>query len=156
MLRRRELAQSLLLTGAPFCSSASAMTCRDLKSFHAADTTVEGATEEKAPYSLPVTAFGHAIANSDFCRVEGYLTPTSGSHIKFEVWLPNPARWNHKFEGTGNGGWSGDFNYSGMINAFDRGYATMTTDQGHTGVEGNKMEDVTWAVGHPERIIDYA
>ncbi|MEO8302469.1 MAG: hypothetical protein ABI608_11770, partial [Rhizomicrobium sp.] len=42
-----------------------------------------------------------------FCRVIGVATPTSDSHIGFEVWLPPMAQWNGNFRGEGSGGSAG-------------------------------------------------
>ena len=42
-----------------------------------------------------------------FCRVEATARPTSDSDIKFEVWIPPAEAWNGKFQGVGNGGYSG-------------------------------------------------
>ena len=40
-----------------------------------------------------------------FCRVHGVVSPVEGSHVGFEVWLPE-AEWNGKIEMLGNGGYS--------------------------------------------------
>src|SRR5690349_13639650 len=83
-----------------------------------------------------------------FCRVAATLTPSSDSDIKIEVWLP-VAGWNGKFQAVGNGGWSGAINYSAMSQALRRGYATSSTDTGHQGSQG------AFALGHPEKLIDF-
>jgi feruloyl esterase len=90
-----------------------------------------------------------------FCRVSATLKPTSDSDIKIEVWLPimkqeEAAGWNGKFQAVGNGGWSGAINYSAMAQALRRGYATSSTDTGHAGGSG------AFALGHPEKLIDFA
>src|SRR6185369_12466775 len=104
-----------------------------------------------------------------FCRVAATLRPSDDSNIKIEVWLPTrvesvvgPARarssagapgeggWNGKLQAVGNGGWAGAIPYAAMANALRRGYATTATDTGHEGPRGN------FALGHPERLIDYA
>jgi feruloyl esterase len=84
-----------------------------------------------------------------FCRVTATLTPTSDSDIKIEVWLP-PARWNGKFQAVGNGGWAGVISYGAMADAVRAGYATASTDTGHVGGRG------TFALDHPEKLIDFA
>ena len=48
-----------------------------------------------------------------FCRVAATLRPSSDSDIKIEVWLP-ASGWNGKFEGVGNGGWSGNIAYGAL------------------------------------------
>jgi feruloyl esterase len=42
-----------------------------------------------------------------------------------------------------------------MLPGFTRGYATMTTDLGHINTPPGSVEDASWALGHPEKVIDY-
>lgn len=84
-----------------------------------------------------------------FCRVAATLKPSSDSDIKTEVWLPESG-WNGKFQAVGNGGWAGVIGYAAMGEALRRGYATTSTDTGHTGGNGS------FALGHPEKLVDYA
>jgi hypothetical protein len=58
-----------------------------------------------------------------FCRVVGYATPTSDSHIGFEVWLPLPENWNGNYIGIGNPGFIGDIRFGGMAREVARGSA---------------------------------
>ena len=83
-----------------------------------------------------------------FCRVAATLTPTSDSDIKIEVWLP-VAGWNKDLQSVGNGAWAGTISYSAMATALAAGYATASTDTGHT---GNKAD---FAFGHPEKLNDF-
>jgi len=85
-----------------------------------------------------------------FCRATVTLTPSSDSDIKIEVWLPDSATWNGKFEAVGNGGWAGTIAYPAMATALAAGYATTSTDTGH---EGNTA---SFAMGHPEKVVDIA
>jgi feruloyl esterase len=73
------------------------------------------------------------------------------SEIKFEVWLPAEA-WNGNFMGTGNGQARGTIFYWNMVDPLRRGYAVANTDRGHEG-EGS---DWRFAIGHPEKLIDYS
>jgi feruloyl esterase len=84
-----------------------------------------------------------------FCRVEATLTPSSDSDIKIEVWLPT-ADWNGKFQAVGNGAWSGAIGYAALADALRRGYAASSTDTGHAG------GSASFALGHPEKLIDFA
>ena len=77
------------------------------------------------------------------------LKPTSDSDIKVEVWLP-ASGWNGKFQAVGNGGWAGVISYSAMADAVRAGYASASTDTGHVGGRG------TFALDHPEKLIDFA
>ena len=83
-----------------------------------------------------------------FCRVAATLKPTSDSDIKIEVWMP-VSGWNGKFQGVGNGGWSGAIVYPSLARALARGYASASTDTGHEGGSGS------FALGHPEKLIDF-
>jgi len=85
-----------------------------------------------------------------FCRIVATAWPVADSEIRFEVWLPSPDDWNHKFVGTGNGGYSGALGYRDMEMALGRGYATAGSNTGHQG------DDLKFAVGHPEKINDWA
>src|SRR6187397_1115188 len=82
-----------------------------------------------------------------FCRVAVTSAPTPDSDIKIEVWLP-AAGWNGKFQAVGNGGWAGTISYPAMAAAVRGGYATASTDTGHTG------NSAAFALGHPEKVID--
>jgi hypothetical protein len=53
------------------------------------------------------------------------------SVIEFEVWIPEA--WNGKFQGVGNGGYSGARSYSAMVRALNAGYAAASHDTGHPG-----------------------
>jgi feruloyl esterase len=90
-------------------------------------------------------AFGDLPA---FCRVELTLTPSSDSDIQSEVWLPQSG-WNGKFQEVGNGAWAGSIQYGALAAALRRGYAAASTNAGHTG------EDASFALGHPEKLIDF-
>jgi feruloyl esterase len=85
-----------------------------------------------------------------FCRVSGTSKPTADSDIRFEVWLPLEG-WNGKFQGVGNGGLAGAISYSALAQALSQGYAAGSTDTGHTGTSVSGE----WALGHPERIVDF-
>jgi len=84
-----------------------------------------------------------------FCRVAATLKPSADSDIKIEIWLP-ASGWNGKLEAVGNGGWAGTIGYPAMAQALARGYATTSTDTGHSTPGGS------FALGHPEKLIDYA
>jgi feruloyl esterase len=85
-----------------------------------------------------------------FCRVAATLTPSGDSEIKIEVWLPENG-WNGNLQSVGNGAWAGTISYPAMGTALTAGYATASTDTGHSG--GNPA---TFIPGHPEKLIDFA
>jgi feruloyl esterase len=66
-----------------------------------------------------------------------------------EVWLPLSG-WNGKFVGVANFGTGGVLQYRHMIQPLSSGYALAANDTGHSGGGGE------FAVGHPEKMIDYA
>ncbi|WP_263384323.1 tannase/feruloyl esterase family alpha/beta hydrolase [Granulicella arctica] len=84
-----------------------------------------------------------------FCRVTAQLTPSADSDIRMEIWLP--LTWNGLFRGQGNGGFAGAIDRNGLARAANQGYATAATDTGHTG----SATDATWALHHPEKVIDF-
>jgi feruloyl esterase len=87
------------------------------------------------------------------CRVKLTLKPTSDSNIYSELWMPTD-NWNGKLLVVGNGGFAGSIQgYGDMQIALRLGYATAATDTGHnTGDGPNGM----FALGHPEKIVDFA
>ncbi len=86
-----------------------------------------------------------------FCRVLADAKPTADSDIKIEVWMPISG-WNGRFRGQGNGGFAGEIDYRALGLAVLQGYASAATDTGHAA----GGTDATWALGHPEKIIDFA
>ncbi len=87
-----------------------------------------------------------------FCRIKGVSKPTSASAIGFEVWIPEGSTWNGKFAQIGNGGFGGNVPHSTLAQYIRRGYATAGTDGGHTGTAA----DAAWALGQPEKVIDFS
>jgi len=121
--------------------------CDDLVKLSPPDVTVTLATNVAAGQFTPP---GSANAlETPFCRVVAVARPTSDSAINFEVWIPPAEHWNHNFLGVGNGGYMGAIDYRYMARALNRGFATASTDTGHTD------EDLRFAAGHPEKIVDW-
>lgn len=65
-----------------------------------------------------------------------------------EVWMPISG-WNGSFEANGNGGWSGSINSATLARGLQHGYATAMSDLGHEG------SSASFALGHPEKLIDF-
>ena len=136
-----------VICGVLFPTAASAGSCEGLKTSNASITlaqsvppggfTPQGGRGADAFKSLPA-----------FCRVAATLKPTSDSEIKIEVWLPQSG-WNGKLQSVGNGAWAGTISYPAMATALAAGYATASTDTGHTGNNAN------FITGHPEKVIDF-
>lgn len=121
---------------------AGAADCDALRGMALAGAAITSA-QVAAPGSHP---FGDLPA---FCRVAATLRPSADSDIRMEVWLPISG-WNGKYQAVGNGGWAGSISYPAMGQALRRGYATSSTDTGHAGA------GASFALGHPEKLIDYA
>src|SRR5215471_1652782 len=85
----------------------------------------------------------------EFCRVAATLTPSNDSDIKVEFWLPT-AVWNRKLQVVGNGGWAGTISYTALAEGVRGGYATASTDTGHSTPGGG------FVAGHPEKLIDFS
>lgn len=125
--------------------------CENLTSLTIADATVTSATSVSAGAPIPGVGRGRGgtLNLPGFCRVAAVSKPAPDSEIHFEVWLPGVEAWNGKFEGTGNGGYSGALDYAAMQRALANGYATAGSDTGHSGA------DLKFAVGHPSKIDDW-
>jgi len=123
--------------------------CEQLKSLKLTGATITLAESATGRFQTPGAAAA-ALTLPNHCRVAATLTPSADSDIKMELWLPDRAAWNGKYEGVGGGGWVGTINYAAMAGALSEGYATSSTDTGHEG------GTATFAVGHPEKIVDFA
>jgi feruloyl esterase len=64
-----------------------ATTCEDLASFCAANVTITRAASVDTLSAVSST-LAQASLSTSFCRVTGFIAPSSDSHIGFEVWLP--------------------------------------------------------------------
>jgi len=105
--------------------------------------------EEMAALKLPATTITRASVAEGSCQVAATLRPSADSDIKIEVWMPVNG-WNGKYQAVGNGGWSGAIGTRGLQQAVSRGYAASSTDTGHSG------GSASFALGHPQKLIDYA
>ena len=148
------LRQPILLLTLGLCAtgSAQAATCESLTSLKLPDTTITLAETVAAGAFKPPAGGrgGGAQAFADlpaFCRVAATLRPTPESDIKIEVWMPQ-AGWNGKFQGVGNGGWNGNIDSNALAAGVRRGYATASTDTGHSGGGGPWMQN-------QEKLVDY-
>lgn len=101
-----------------------------------------------APTQITAAALVQASGKMPgYCRVEGYIAPTTG----FEIRIPQDI-WNGKLLMQGCGGFCGT---TAMIaqcdDAVARGYACVSTDLGHksTPIDGK------WAYNNPQGEIDF-
>src|SRR5438876_912105 len=151
MLAGGLFALALALGAMPVPAVAAAGSCSDLArmALPHATITVAAPVQAGAFTPDPQGEAGDFSALPAFCRVAATLKPTGDSDIKIEVWMP-ASGWNGKFQAVGNGGWAGTISYPAMAEALRRGYATTSTDTGHTGATG------AFALGHPEKFVDFA
>jgi hypothetical protein len=128
-------------------SSSPGTPCESLVALTIPNVIVHAAAIVAGPFTPPGSQI--ALTLPAFCRVEATARPSPDSEIRFEVWIPPAEAWNGKFQGVGNGGYQGSISYMAMAAALRRGYATASTDTGHTG------DDTKFGQGHPEKVIDY-
>lgn len=142
------VASSLLLI--PTRAVATPATCESLATLKLDHTEITTAQAVPAG-SFPVEGFGGPPTMNvpSFCRIAGHIHPSSDSDIAFEVWLPD--KWNGRFQAVGNGGLAGMIVTQAMAGALWGGYATAGTDTGHKGGAATGG----WALGHPEKIVDF-
>ena len=145
------IAEAGALIAAPSCDSLSKLV---LPNASISAVQVVPAGEFVQPTGRGPAPLGRGPAPSfkdvpAFCRVQATLTPSSDSDIKIEVWLP-VSGWNGKFQAVGNGGWAGVISYGPLGAAVRRGYAAASTDTGHVG------GSASFALGHPEKLTDFA
>ena len=126
--------------------AADHASCASLTTMKLPDTTITSA-EEVTGGSLAPRGERPITGLPPFCRVAAVTKPA----VKIEVWLPL-ENWNGKFQGVGNGANAGSISYGAMVTALKRGYATGSTDTGH---ETENARDASWALGHPELVVDF-
>jgi feruloyl esterase len=138
-------------------AAITATPCENLINLKLADTTITSAALVPEGPPPKIEGFGDFPGRPPqadipgHCRVQLDLKPTSDSLIKMELWLPT-ENWNGKFMGVGNGFFAGSIQgrMFDMPESLRLGYATAGTDTGHQEQGGD------WAIGHPEKMIDFA
>lgn len=123
--------------------------CEKLVTAHFPFITITAATEHPGgPFTMPNANPNAApVTLPAFCRVAGVV----GKELRFEVWMP--AQWNSKLVSVGNGGLAGTISYAAMVKPLEAGYATSSTDTGHVNAGSG---DGSWALGHYDRIVNFA
>ncbi len=155
---RTALCAALLVNALAGLSLATAASCESLASLTLPNTTITLAQSvEAGAFKPPEHSWPPAYSTRfsynglpAFCRVAARIRSSQDSEIQFEVWMP-VSGWNGKFQGTGNGIWSGEIWYSALGQALARGYASANTDTGHEG----PVDSATFALDHPEQVIDF-
>jgi feruloyl esterase len=131
----------------------AATSCEDLKNVKLQDTRVRVAESitpnpewKYPPSQFDIFNTGPKGASKPFCRV----ALTIEKQIEVEVWLPKD--WNGRFQGVGNGGYLGDFNFPAAGVALAQGYAAATTDVGH---KAKHPFDSGWVKDNPQAVADF-
>jgi feruloyl esterase len=141
---------SAVMADVPAAAHAvDAAACGRLTSLKLSDAAITSAEVVEAGKFEPPTGTKEGFSDlPTFCRVQMTIKPSNDSDIKSEIWLP-VSGWNGKFQEVGNGGWNGFIQYAALAGAVRRGYAAASTDTGHVG------DTAKFAVGHPEKLIDF-
>jgi len=112
--------------------------CADLKATSLPHAQVLSATSEKA-------------GAVELCKLSVASHPTKDSDIRIEVWIPVGQAWNGKFLQVGNGGFAGSIASGRLKQLAAGGYAVAGTDNGHQAA----TTSASWALGHPEKLVDF-
>ena len=133
-------------------TSAATASCEDLRNLKLPATAVTAAQLVAAgAFTTPSVRNPAAFKGVPaFCRVTAEIKRTADSDIKMEVWMP-ASGWNGRYHGVGNGGFAGSITYAGLADAVLHGFATASTDTGHSGFP----TDASWALRHPVKIDDF-
>ena len=124
----------------------AAEACSSLAGLNIADTRIT-VTALVNQNSFTAPGSDNTLETPAFCRLVGVTNPA----VNFEVWLPLSG-WNGNYQSVGNGGMAGTISYGAMAAALRRGYATASTDTGHSA--GPIPFDASWASGRPDLIGD--
>jgi pimeloyl-ACP methyl ester carboxylesterase len=139
--------------GAANAATAAPIRCESIAQMKVTNGQVLSAEAVTAGAFVPPGATNATVTSlfktlPAFCRVTLKLTPSSDSDIRVEVWLPQSG-WNQKLQASGNGGLGGAIPYPAMAASVKAGYAAAGTDTGHIG------GDADFAIGHPEKLVDF-
>jgi len=66
--------------------------------------------------------------------------------------MPRKDAWDGRFVQLGNGGFAGRVWEKSVLGVLARGSAAAGTDDGHASTD---VTDASWALGHPEKVIDF-
>ena len=117
-----------------------------------AETACADLAKTALPHATVTRAVSEAVGDIKVCKIAVTSKPTADSDIRLELWIPEGAAWNGKFVQLGNGGFAGSIptvQFNGPVRA---GYAVSGTDDGHQDPVGT---NASWALGHPEKIVDF-
>ncbi len=134
--------------------AAAPLACESLITLrlpHGVVTEARGGPAPPAPRPGPEGIDEGTLHLPAYCRILGASHPTPDSDIRFEVAIPVGDAWNGRFEQVGNGAFAGRIPEGDLLEPLALGYASAGTDDGHQAGPA----DASWAIGHPEKVIDY-
>jgi feruloyl esterase len=117
-----------------------------------AETACADLAKTALPHASVTKAVADKVGDIAVCKVSVTARPTSDSDIRLELWIPEGAAWNGKFVQLGNGGFAGQIPTGQFARLVRGGYAVSATDGGHQDAVGT---NASWALGHPEKFIDF-
>jgi hypothetical protein len=118
---------------------------------HAA-TPCAGLTAQALPHATVTSAADTPAGQLTACKIEVTARPSPDSDIGIEIWIPEGAAWNGRYVQFGNGGFAGQILSKRLEAVAALGYAVAMTDDGHQTLDGT---DARWAIGHPQKVIDF-
>jgi hypothetical protein len=104
----------------------AATSCSDLVHLSLPETTITAATLVTSGTITPPAPEPPVTGLPALCRVSLRIAP----QINVEVWLP--VTWNQRFQAVGGSGYAGVISWSALGTAARAGYATTSTDTGHS------------------------
>lgn len=117
-----------------------------------AETACADLTKTTLAHAEVTKAVVEAVGDKQVCKVSVTARPTKDSDIRLELWIPEGGAWNGKFVQVGNGGFAGSIPRQSFGGPIKAGYAVAGTDDGHQDPVGT---NASWALGHPEKVIDF-
>jgi hypothetical protein len=117
-----------------------------------ADTPCERLTAIALPHAVVTAAAVMPAGSVTACKINVTSRPTRDSNIGIEVWIPAGGAWNGRYVQLGNGGFAGSIRSQALAALAAQGYAAAMTDDGHQSAVGT---DASWAIGHPEKVVDF-
>lgn len=117
-----------------------------------AETSCADLAKASLPHAEVTSATVEKAGTAEVCKIAVTSRPTNDSDIRIEVWIPLGEAWNGKFLQLGNGGFAGRVPSPMLKGLAARGYATAGTDDGHQTAD---VTSASWALGHPEKVVDF-
>ena len=117
-----------------------------------AETACAELVRIRLPHAEVTTAKLETTKAGLACRLSVTSRPVPDSSIGIEVWIPVGQAWNGKYVQVGSLSLGGAVQVDAIRARVESGYASAGTDGGHKG--GGRT--AAWALGHPEKVIDYA